>query len=106
MATAVGALIVTVLGTGTIALMPRSGWLLSWLYPGQHLVAAVARGRELWASVRASGYFAILLTFPVIGLVMGLAAGGAVAQPGPPSGGGGPPRPPGHEPTPDPSRSQ
>ena len=34
LATGVGALIVAVLGTGTVALMPRAAWLRHWLYPG------------------------------------------------------------------------
>ncbi len=56
--------------------------------------------------MRAGHYGLILLVFPVIGLIMGLAGGGLAAgdpaaQPGPPPGGG-PPRPPGRQPTPDP----
>jgi hypothetical protein len=35
LATGVGALIVTVLGTATIALMPRAAWLRHWLFPGR-----------------------------------------------------------------------
>ena len=35
--------------------MPRVGWLLRWLYPGQHLLAALAYHRELAASMNASG---------------------------------------------------
>ena len=71
LATGVGALFVTVLGTGTIALMPRASWLLRWLYPGQHVLAAVAYNRELMASANAAGYFLILLVFPVVGFVLG-----------------------------------
>ena len=102
LAAGVGALVVTVLGTVTIALMPRAGWVLHWLYPGQHLPAAVAHANELTASVRADGYGLILLVFPVIGLLMGLAGGGMAlpVSPGLPPGGG-PPRPPG-DPAPDP----
>jgi len=104
LATAVGALMVAVLGSATIALMSRAGWVLHWLYPGQHLPAAVAYANQLAASVRADNYGMILLVFPVIGLLMGL-AGGGLAFPAPlsdpPSGGGGPPRPPG-DPAPDP----
>jgi hypothetical protein len=102
LATAVGALIVTAVGTGTVALMPRSGGLLRWLYPGQHLSAAVAYHRELTASTNAAGYFLILLFFPVIGLILG-AAGSSWAfarGSGSPPGGGGPP---GLGPAPDPS---
>ena len=104
LATGVGALIVTAVGTGTVALMPRSGGLLRWLYPGQHLSAAVAYNRELWASMNAQEYFLILLFFPIIGLILG-AAGSSWAyvrgsgDPGSPPGGGGPP---GLEPAPDP----
>jgi hypothetical protein len=102
LATGVGALIVTAVGTGTVALMPRSGGLLRWLYSGQHLSAAVAHNRELWASMNAQGYFLILLFFPIIGLILG-AAGSSWAfargsgDPGSPPGG-----PPGLEPAPDP----
>ena len=51
LATGVGALIVTVLGTGTVALMPRAAWLRHWLYPGQHLLAAVGPTAS-WAPAR------------------------------------------------------
>ena len=104
LAAAVGALMVAVLGSATIALMSRAGWVLHWLYPGQHLPAAVSYAHELAASVRADNYGMILLVFPVIGLLMGLAGGGLAAPAplsGPPPGGGGPPGPPGH-PAPDP----
>jgi hypothetical protein len=69
--------------------------VLPWQYPGQHLSAAVAHNYEVTASVRAAGYGLILLAFPVIGLIMGLAGGGMAAPaplPGPPPGGAGPPR--------------
>jgi hypothetical protein len=77
--TAVGALMVAVLGTVTVALMPRAGWVLHWLYPGQHLSAAAAYSRELTASVRAK-YGLILLAFPVIGLILGRASGACAAS--------------------------
>jgi hypothetical protein len=109
LATGVGALIVAVLGTATVALMPRAGWLLRWLYPGQHLLAAVAYHRELAASMNASGYATlgygmILLTFPIIGLILGVLGSSwannvTSGDPGSPPGGGGPP---GLEPAPDP----
>ena len=104
LATAVGALVVSVLGTVTIALMPRAGWVLHWLYPGQHVSAALAANYELTASVRTDGYGLIMLIFPVVGLVVGLMAGGySVDAPptgAPPGGGGGEPGPPG-----DPART-
>ena len=70
--------------------------MLHWLYPGQHLSAAVVYHRALRASVGADGYGLMLLAFPVIGLILG-AAGSSWAfargsgDPGSPPGGGGPP---------------
>jgi len=90
--TLVGALLVTSAGTGTIALMPRTGWLMHWLYPGQHLAASVAHGHELAASGAAVGYLLILLSFPLIGLGAGAWGGMSTAEvPGGPGSGGGPP---------------
>ena len=96
LAPAVGALIVTVLGTSTIALMPRADWLMRWLYPGQHLSAAIAYNRELAASMNATEYFLILLAFPIIGLILGAFGSSLVVllgsgDPGSPPGGGGSP---------------
>ena len=99
LATGVGALIVTVLGTVTVALMPRAGWVLRWLYPGQHLLVAVAYHRELTASAGAAGYGLVLVAFPVIGLLLGLVGIDAAISSGPSPGGGGPPGP---DPVPDP----
>jgi hypothetical protein len=93
LATGVGALVVTVLGAGTIALMPRTTWLQHWLYPSQHLVAAVAYGRDVSASSNAQGYGLMLLFFPVIGLLLGMCIGGPARSYGPAPGGGGPPGP-------------
>jgi len=102
LATGIGGLMVTVLGTGTVALMPRAAWLRNLLYPGQHLLPAVAYSHEFAASERVGGYGLILLAFPVIGLVMGLlgmAIGDSVTPSGSSPDGGGPPGP---EPVPDP----
>jgi hypothetical protein len=71
LATGAGALIVTVLGTATIALMPRAAWLRHWLFPGQHLLAAAIRSHELAANSSVGGYGLILIGFPVIGLALG-----------------------------------
>jgi hypothetical protein len=71
LATGAGALLVTVLGTATIALMPRAAWLRHWLFPGQHLLAAATRSYELGASSSVGGYGLILIGFPVIGLALG-----------------------------------
>ena len=86
-----GALIVAVLGTGTVALMPRAAWLRHWLYPGQHLLAAAVHGRELAASNGGGAYGLILIAFPVIGLLLGVfSSAAAIESSGPPPGGGGP----------------
>jgi hypothetical protein len=71
LATGAGALIVTVLGTATLALMPRAAWLRHWLFPGQHLLAAATRSHELGTSNSVGGYGLILIAFPVIGLALG-----------------------------------
>jgi hypothetical protein len=71
LATGAGALIVTVLGTATIALMPRAAWLRHWLFPGQHLLASAVRSHELAANSSVGGYGLILIGFPVIGLALG-----------------------------------
>ena len=102
----VGALFVTVAGTGTTALLIKSAWVRDLLYHGQHLTASAVYGREIFASQNVGGYGAALLVFPVIGFVMGLAgAGVANGQATPRPDGGrppGPPGPPGPEPQPDP----
>jgi hypothetical protein len=72
LATGVGAVIVTVLGTGTIALLRQAAWLQHWLYPGQHLAPAVAYGHEFAASNSVGRYGLILLAFPCVGLLAGL----------------------------------
>jgi hypothetical protein len=89
LATGVGAVIVTVLGTGTIALLSQAAWLQHWLYPGQHLVPAVAYSHELAASSSVGGYGLILLAFPAIGLLLGLySATVPMSRPGRAPGGG------------------
>jgi hypothetical protein len=68
----VGALTVTVLGTGTIALMLKSAGVRAWLYHGQHVTASAVYGRELYASQSMALYTAICIVLPVIGLAMGV----------------------------------
>ena len=81
-------------GYEPVALMPRAGWLMGWLYPGQHLAAAVAHGHELAASGAASGYLLLLLAFPLVGLGAGAWGGMSTAEvPGGPGSGGSPPGP-------------
>ena len=53
----VGALFVTVLGTGTTALLVKSAWARGVLFRGQHLTAATVYGRELFAAQNVTGYF-------------------------------------------------
>jgi hypothetical protein len=101
LATGTGAMIVAVLGTGTVALMPSAAWLRDWLYPGQHLLAHIAYRHELAASSSVGGYGLLLITFPVIGLMLGFsssaAAIGSPGSSGSPGEGG-----PGAGPVPDP----
>ncbi len=98
----VGALTVTVLGTGTTALMLKSAWIRGWLYYGQHLTASAVYGRELYVSQNVAFYGVICVVFPIIGLLAGLAGSGCANMTGPLTDGGGPPGPPGPEPVPDP----
>ncbi len=116
-----GALLVTVLGTGTTALMLKAAWLRNWLYHGQHLLfgvgglrlllrgnlGAVAYSHELTAGVDAATFLIICMAFPLFGLALtGWAAlclwNPATGRDGPRPGGG---RPPGAEPAPDPPDS-
>jgi hypothetical protein len=72
----VGALFVTVFGSGTTALLVKSAWVRDLLYHGQHLTASAVYGRELYASQDVTAYFALLVGFPLIGTVMGLTGAG------------------------------
>ncbi len=109
LANLVGALLVAVLGTGTIALTIKVAWLRPWIFHSPHLSAAAAYGHELTAS-QSPIYVFMCVTFPIIALIMSTLGGGmvwglpwsmpAAGQSGPrPGGGGGPAGP---EPTPDP----
>ena len=68
----VGALTVTVLGTGTTALLLKSAWVRGVIYYGQHLTASAVYGRELHASQGVTFYAFICVVFPIIGAVMGV----------------------------------
>ena len=72
----VGALFVTVLGSGSVALLVKSAWVRDWLYQGQHVTASAVYGRELFASQNVTAYPFLLVAFPVIGLVLGLTGAG------------------------------
>jgi hypothetical protein len=101
----VGAAFVTVLGTGTTALLVKSAWVRGLLYHGQHLTASTVYGRELFATQNVGAYLFLCVAFPIIGLVMGAVGGGcANVKDLLPDGGRPPgrPDPPGPEPVPDP----
>jgi hypothetical protein len=72
----VGALFVTVLGSGSVALLVKSAWVRDWLYQGQHVTASAVYGRELFVSQNVTAYPFLLVAFPVIGLVLGLTGAG------------------------------
>ena len=86
LANLVGALLVAVLGTGTIALTIKVAWLRPWIFHSPHLSAAAAYGHELTAS-QGLVYPVMCVIFPIIGLVMsaggGLFAGAGLRQAGP-----------------------
>jgi len=85
----VGAVVVTVLGSGTTALLVKSAWVRDWFYHGQHVTASAVYGRELYASQNVQGYLLLAVGFPIIGLIMGvLGAGVTSPAPGLPPGGG------------------
>jgi hypothetical protein len=70
LANGIAALFTTALGTGTIALMLRSEWLLRWLNHGHQLTAIAAYRYEATAGGAANIYLFMLIWFPVIGLFM------------------------------------
>ena len=105
----IGALSVTVLGTGTIAVMIKAAWLRNWLYHGPHLLygvqnlssllktpPAIAYSHQLTGAVDAGVFSFLLLAFPVIALMptacaaMNVAGDAATGQSGPERGGGSP----------------
>ncbi len=107
-----GTLLVSALGTGTIAAMIKERWLRNWLYHGQHMLygvqnlssdlrtlPAISYSHQITGAADLGAYLAMCIAFPLIAFVLtGL---GALAlwdssRPGgnsPPRGGGGPPGP-------------
>jgi hypothetical protein len=69
----VGAAFVTVLGTGTTALLVKSAWVRGLLYHGQHLTTSAVYGRELFATQDLAGYLFFCIAFPIIGAMLGAA---------------------------------
>ena len=113
-----GALFLTVVGFGTVAVMVKAAWLRNWLYHGQHLLygvqklssdlktlPAIAYSHQITGSVDASAFLIILIAFPVFAFgttvlaTMGLAAGAPTDRDDPRRGGGGSPGP---DPAPEP----
>jgi hypothetical protein len=96
----VGALFVTVLGTGIIALLIKVAWLRPLVYHSPHMSAAAAYGHVL----HASRYIAMCVAFPIIGLIMSALAAACLmpvpSQSGPQPGDRG--GPPGSDPEPEP----
>ena len=75
------ALLFSVLGTGTIALLPHAARFLYWAYPVRHLGHGALYRYEVNASQNAAFYIFALLFFPLLGT--GLAAwGGLLSQAG------------------------
>jgi hypothetical protein len=95
----VGALFVTVSGTGTIAAMLTAPWLRSWLYGGHPLSgvaglrfviggdpAALAYSHQITAAADAPSFLIICMIFPLIALALSGAQAlesRAEAEPGP-----------------------
>ena len=108
LANLIGALLVTVLGTGIIALTIKVAWLRPLVYHAPHQSEAAIYGHVLHTSEHVVMYVVMCVTFPVIGLIMSSLGVACVMpvprQPGPQpgDGGGGPPGP---EPGPDPPGS-
>ncbi|HXW45096.1 MAG TPA: hypothetical protein VEL03_09930 [Streptosporangiaceae bacterium] len=96
------AMIVSLLGISTIALVPRDAKMLEWTLPGQHQEAtAVDNGSvynfEVSVSEAGAGYLLVLLFFPLLGAGLGAWGGlygadrpGRQAEGGGGGGGGGP----------------
>jgi hypothetical protein len=114
----VGALLVTVSGTGTIAATLTAPWLRNWFYRGHPLAgvgglrllmrgdpAALAYSHQSTAAVDGPPFLIICVVVPLLALVLtGLGTlivwgNAATGQVDPPRGGGGPPGP---EAVPDP----
>ncbi len=91
----VAALLVSVLGTGMVALLPHETGLLYWAYPVRQLAPGALYRFEVSVSQNASAYLIVLMLFPLLGAGLGAWAGMATAElPGHrPRGGGGPRRP-------------
>jgi len=98
------ALLVSVLGLGTTALLPREVGRFQWVLPNWHVQPAIVFRFELGFSHSAAGYLLVFIACPLLGAGLG-AWGGlfAAGQPGRrPRGGGGGGGPDGPPPVPPP----
>lgn len=84
------AMVLSILGMSTIALVPQDARVLQWTLPGQHLQPGSVYAFEVSLSQAAAGFLLVLLIFPVLGAGLG-AWGGLYADQrrNPPGGGGG-----------------
>ena len=115
---AAAALLVTVLGVTTIALVPHVARSLQWTLPdgllqpgrGRTLTPDFVLDFDVSFSQAAAGYLLVLIVFPLIGAGIGawgglFAAGNSGQTPGGGGGGGGPEDPGPEPPPPDGGRS-
>jgi hypothetical protein len=84
LASLTGALFVTALGTGTVALMLESAGLRHWLSHGRQLTDLATYRAEIYAGANVFGYILIWISFPVIGLIVGAAVASVFADSTPP----------------------
>jgi hypothetical protein len=84
------AMVVSILGMATIALVPQDARNLEWVLPGQHVQPGTLYAFEVSVSQAAVGFLLVLLIFPLIGAGLG-AWGGLYGEQrrNPPGGGGG-----------------
>ena len=86
---AAAAMVVSILGMSTIALVPQDARVLQWTLPGQHLQPGSFYAFEVSVSQAAVGFLLVLLIFPLLGAGLGAWGGMYGAQRRNPPGGGG-----------------
>ncbi len=97
------AVVVSVLGIATIAVLPHAATGLQWTLPGQHALPGSVYDFEVGMTEAGAGFLLVLIIFPVVGAGLGAWAGMFAGDNGlrPDGGGGGGGR---HGPDPKPSR--
>lgn len=100
----VAALVASVLGSATIALLPHAASALRWTLPGRHAMAGSVYDFEVGLTEAGAGFLLVLIIFPVVGTGLGawagMFAGDSGLRPDGGGGGGGGPGGPGPEPRP------